>query len=238
MRKIIDDDSVGNIDEDPKTVKPKRQIRDAQREHLNKIRELAMKKKAELKQITLKSKLAKTVPKQDLAKQYDEYVERLHSQAHASEPEPEEIEQTKEEVEEIEEEKPIVKPKRVLTEKQLESLKRAREAAVLKKRELKELAQKAKALPKKEIEVKAAEYDKLEEKKKQLTQPTKKTTKKVIEVEEEEEEEEVVVKKQPKKIINNNNNNSLDQEVSMPSIQQRLKLERQKMLMNTLSPMC
>jgi hypothetical protein len=61
--------------EDPKPVKPKRQISDAQREHLNKIRELAMKKKSELKEITLKSKLAKTVPKQDLAKQYDEYVE-------------------------------------------------------------------------------------------------------------------------------------------------------------------
>jgi hypothetical protein len=56
---------------------------------------------------------------------------------------------------------------------------------------------------------------------------------KVIEVEEEEEEE-VIVKKQPKKI----NNTSLDQEVSMLSIQQKLKLERQKMLMNTLSPMC
>ena len=39
---------------------------------------------------------------------------------------------------------------------------------MLKKRELKELAQKAKALQKKEIEVKAAEYDKLEEKKIQL----------------------------------------------------------------------
>jgi glucan-binding YG repeat protein len=76
MRKIIDDDSVGNIEEpSDKPVKPKRQISDAQREHLNKIRELAMKKKAELKEITLKSKLAKTVPKQDLAKQYDEYVE-------------------------------------------------------------------------------------------------------------------------------------------------------------------
>ncbi len=75
----------------------------------------------------------------------------------------------------------------------------------------------------------------LEEEKKQLTQPPpiKKTTKKVIEVEEEEEEE-VIVKKQPKKI----NNTSLDQEVSMLSIQQKLKLERQKMLMNTLSPMC
>jgi hypothetical protein len=72
MRKIMDD-SVEELE--TKIVKPKRQISDAQREHLNKIRELAMKKKAELKEITLKSKLAKTVPKQDLAKQYDEYVE-------------------------------------------------------------------------------------------------------------------------------------------------------------------
>ncbi len=54
--------------------KPKREISEAQREHLNKIRELAMAKKKELKEITLKSKLAKTVPKQELDKQYDEYV--------------------------------------------------------------------------------------------------------------------------------------------------------------------
>ena len=40
-------------------------------------------------------------------------------------------------------------------------------------RELKELAQKAKALPKKEIEVEAAEYDKLEEKKIQLLETPK-----------------------------------------------------------------
>ena len=101
--------------------------------------------------------------------------------------------------------------------------------------QLKELAQKSKALPKKEIEVRAAEYDKLEEKKKQILEAPKaikKTTKKVIEVEEEEEEE-VIVKKQPKKI----NNTSLDQEVSMLSIQQKLKLERQKMLMSALTPM-
>jgi len=69
------DDNVEERLPSDKTVKPKREISDAQREHLNKIRELAMKKKAELKEITLKSKLAKTVPKQDLAKQYDEYVE-------------------------------------------------------------------------------------------------------------------------------------------------------------------
>jgi hypothetical protein len=63
------------------TPKPKREITEAQREHLNKIRELAMKKKAELKEITLKSKLAKTVPKQDLGKQYDEYVAQKAVQA-------------------------------------------------------------------------------------------------------------------------------------------------------------
>ena len=56
------------------TPKPKREISEAQREHLTEIRELAMVMKAELKEITLKSKLVKTVPKQELAKQYDEYV--------------------------------------------------------------------------------------------------------------------------------------------------------------------
>ena len=151
----------------------------------------------------------------------------------ASEPEPE----TEVEVEgpqEIEEAKPAIKPKRILTEKQLENLKRAREAALLKKRELKELAQKSKALPKKEIEVRADEYDKLEEKKKQILEAPKaikKTTKKVIEVEEEEEE----VEKKP--IKKTNNNNSLEENVSMLSIQQKLKLERQRMLMNALTPM-
>ena len=63
-----------NLENETDPVKPKREITDAQREHLNKIRLLAMAKKAELKEITLKSKLAKTVPKQELAKQYDNYV--------------------------------------------------------------------------------------------------------------------------------------------------------------------
>ena len=62
-------------------VKPKRQITDAQREHLNKIRLLAMAKKSELKEITLKSKLAKTVPKQELAKEYDNYIAQKAVQA-------------------------------------------------------------------------------------------------------------------------------------------------------------
>ena len=65
-------------------VKPKREITEAQREHLNKIRLLAMAKKAELKEITLKSKLAKTVPKKELAEQYDNYVAQKAVQTHAN----------------------------------------------------------------------------------------------------------------------------------------------------------
>ena len=78
-------------------VKPKREITEAQREHLNKIRLLAMAKKAELKEITLKSKLAKTVPKQELAKQYDNYVAQKAVQAVKPKPKPEEEEEEEEE---------------------------------------------------------------------------------------------------------------------------------------------
>ena len=55
--------------------KPKRQISDAQREHLNKIRSKAMEKKAEMKQDTLKAKLAKTIEKKELVKKYDDYTQ-------------------------------------------------------------------------------------------------------------------------------------------------------------------
>ena len=48
----------------------------------------------------------------------------------------------------------------------------------------------------------------------------------------EEEEEEIEEKKPVKKV-----NNSLEENVSMLSIQQKLKLERQRMLMNALTPM-
>ena len=56
--------------------KPKRQISDAQREHLNNIRAKALEKKAEMKEETLKAKLAKTLEKKELVKKYDEYVEK------------------------------------------------------------------------------------------------------------------------------------------------------------------
>ena len=107
----------------PTTVlRPKREISEAQREHLNKIRELAMKKKAELKEITLKSKLAKTVPKQDLAKQYDEYIEnKVKNEVFIKSADFKEKTQTKKEVKnevkEEEEEVVIVKPKKKITKK-------------------------------------------------------------------------------------------------------------------------
>jgi hypothetical protein len=65
-----------------------------------------MKKKAELKEITLKSKLAKTVPKQDLAKQYDEYVENKVKTKK------EEVKKEVEEEEEVIIKKPKPKPKK------------------------------------------------------------------------------------------------------------------------------
>ena len=89
--------------------KSKRQISDAQREHLNNIRIKAMQKKAEMKEETLKAKLAKTIEKKELVQKYDEHShsraqasERSHSRAQASE-----HTQEREEVK-----KDIVKPKK------------------------------------------------------------------------------------------------------------------------------
>jgi len=60
----------------PPQAKPKRQISDAQREHLNNIRAKALQKKAEMKEETLKAKLAKTIEKKELVKKYDEYEQQ------------------------------------------------------------------------------------------------------------------------------------------------------------------
>ena len=59
----------------PPLTKTKRQISDAQREHLNNIRAKALEKKAEMKEETLKAKLAKTIEKKELVKKYDEYTQ-------------------------------------------------------------------------------------------------------------------------------------------------------------------
>ena len=59
----------------PELTKPKRQISDAQREHLNNIRAKALEKKSEMKEETLKAKLAKTIEKKELVKKYDDYTQ-------------------------------------------------------------------------------------------------------------------------------------------------------------------
>ena len=76
---------------------------------------------------------------------------------------PEEVEEVEETAPEEEEIK--TKPKRVLSEKQLETLALARVKAAEVKKKNKEEKLKALSLSKKENEIKAIEYDKLEEKK-------------------------------------------------------------------------
>ena len=116
-------------------VKPKREITEAQREHLNKIRLLAMAKKAELKEITLKSKLAKTVPKQELAKQYDNYVAQKAVQAVTNKPKPAPRPEPEPESEEEEEETIIVKkPKKKIKKKIVFESESDDEAVVVHKR--------------------------------------------------------------------------------------------------------
>jgi len=81
------------------------EARAKQKEHLSQIRQKAMEKKREMKEITLKAKLMKLEPKIELAKKYDEYISNRIAQPPPTtipEPEPEEI---------IENEKPKPKPK-------------------------------------------------------------------------------------------------------------------------------
>jgi hypothetical protein len=77
-----------------------------------------MKKKADLKEITLKSKLAETVPKQELGKQYDNYVAQKAVQTVKPKPKPEPEPEPEPESEEEEEETIIVKkPKKKIKKK-------------------------------------------------------------------------------------------------------------------------
>ena len=106
-------------EEEKPVVKPKREITEAQRQHLNKIRELALQRKKEMKEVTLKAKLAKTVPKQELAKSYDEYVAKkvIEQQAPELKPQvpkqkPKPLPQPESESEESEVEEIVVKKKK------------------------------------------------------------------------------------------------------------------------------
>jgi hypothetical protein len=86
------------------------EARAKQKEHLSQIRQKAMEKKKEMKEITLKAKLMKLEPKIELAKQYDEYVSNRIIQPQP-EPEQEEI---------IEVQKPKPKPKKKIIYQEVE----------------------------------------------------------------------------------------------------------------------
>ena len=64
-QKILFEDETPEKEIEQILTKPKRQISDAQREHLNNIRSKALEKKAEMKEETLKAKLAKTIEKKN-----------------------------------------------------------------------------------------------------------------------------------------------------------------------------
>ena len=67
QEKILIDDEETQAPQ-PELTKPKRQISDAQREHLNNIRSKALERKAQMKEETLKAKLAQTLEKKELVK--------------------------------------------------------------------------------------------------------------------------------------------------------------------------
>ena len=107
-------------------------------------------------------------------------------------------------------EKQEVKPKKKLTDQQLENLSKAREKAMLRKQELKELNAKSKGLKEQKLKTDAAEFDKLQ-KERELNETIKnievkpplerkKKIKKIIYESDTDEEsvEEVIVKRKPK----------------------------------------
>ena len=101
------------------------EARARQKEHLSQIRQKAMEKKREMKEITLKAKLMKLEPKIELAKQYDEYVSNRIIQPQP-EPEQEEI---------IEVQKPKPKPKKKIIYQEVEEEEEEEQIVYVKKNE-------------------------------------------------------------------------------------------------------
>jgi hypothetical protein len=100
------------------------EARAKQKEHLSQIRQKAMEKKREMKEITLKAKLMKLEPKIELAKQYDEYVSNRITQ-----PEPEQ----EEEIIEVQKPKPKPKPKKKIIYQEVEEEEEEEEIVYVKK---------------------------------------------------------------------------------------------------------
>ena len=85
------------------------EAREKQKQHLSEIRQKAMEKKREMKEITLKAKLMKLEPKIELAKKYDEYISNRIPQ-----PTQEKEIEVEEEIIEIPKPKPIPKKKKII----------------------------------------------------------------------------------------------------------------------------
>jgi hypothetical protein len=108
-----------NVEEEEQEIsyrKPKKQLSEAQLQHLAVIREKALQKKKEMKVITEKAnkikefetlKVAKQLQKQEMAKQYDEMINNQAKQAEPPKPEPPKPEPPKEEIK-----KEVVKPEK------------------------------------------------------------------------------------------------------------------------------
>ena len=75
-KEVIEDELTKENDDSKILTKSKRPVSDAQRAHLNNIRVKALEKKAQMKEETLKGKLAKVMEKKELVKKYDDYVEQ------------------------------------------------------------------------------------------------------------------------------------------------------------------
>ena len=100
------------------------EARAKQIEHLSQIRQKAMEKKREMKEITLKAKLMKLEPKIELAKQYDEYVSNRIIQPQPEQEQEEEI---------IEVQKPKPKPKKKIKYQEVEEEQEEEEIVYVKK---------------------------------------------------------------------------------------------------------
>jgi len=102
------------------------EARAKQKEHSSQIRQKAMEKKREMKEITLKAKLMKLVPKIELAKKYDEYISNRITQ-----PQPQQ--EPEEEIIEYEKPKPKPKPKKKIIYQEVEEDEEEEEIVYVKK---------------------------------------------------------------------------------------------------------
>jgi len=102
------------------------EARAKQKEHLSQIRQKAMEKKREMKEITLKAKLMKLEPKIELAKKYDEYISNRITQ-----PQPQQ--EPEEEIIEYEKPKPKHKPKKKIIYQEVEEDEEEEEIVYVKK---------------------------------------------------------------------------------------------------------